>query len=76
MSDNELFASIKEILEIEDDVALTSDFDAYDYDSFAKINLVIFIETYCRSRFDIDNLLDCKTFEDLIEVIKKTKVHD
>ncbi len=73
MSDNELFLSIKEMLEAEDDVVLASDFNAYDYDSFAKINLVIFIETYCRNRFDIDKLLDCKTFNDLIELIKETK---
>ena len=76
MSDNELLTSIKELLEIETDIVLESDFNPYDYDSFSKINLVIFIEAYCRNRVDIDKFLDCKTFVDVIELIKTIKLND
>ena len=73
MTDEEIINSIKEILDIEKDITLQTDLNIFEYDSFAKINLIIFIETYSNRRIDIESFLMCDTFFDLLALIKKMK---
>lgn len=73
MTDGEIINSIKEILDIEKDITLQTDLNIFEYDSFAKINLIIFIETYSNRRIDIESFLMCDTFFDLLVLIKKMK---
>ena len=74
MQKKELYKIFEGILDIEkntiDDDML---FDAFAYDSFAKINLIITIESIIQGRLDIDKVLLCTSFGELVRLINEYK---
>lgn len=70
MTKEEIMLLFKEILGIEEDISEDTVFDAFMYDSFAKINLIVTIENLSSARIDIENFLNCKTFGDLIQMVQ------
>lgn len=76
MTDTDLLLLIKEILEIDKDISMDTYLNIFEYDSYAKINLIVSIETYCRKRLDINRFLLCDTFRDIIDLIQETKGSD
>lgn len=73
MTDKEILSLIKEVLDINKEIELDTPLNIFEYDSLAKVSLIITIETYSSNRLDINEFLLCDTFQDLISLIKETR---
>lgn len=73
ITDKDILLLIKDTLGIDEDINLNSRFNAFEYDSFEKINLILLIESFSAKRIDINKFLSCETFSDLVELVKKQK---
>lgn len=74
MKENKVLISIKNILNIEEEISIINDFNIFEYDSLTKVKLIHFIEKCAnKNQLDINKLLLCDTFGELIELIKETK---
>lgn len=71
MNSEKILLLFKEILSIEENISESTVFDAFLYDSFAKINLIVTIENLSNTHIVIDDFLNCKTFGDLIKLCHK-----
>jgi len=71
----ELFKIILEIIEKTDaDIKLTSEFNAFEFDSFTKVNIILAIEAFADcDEFDVDEFLLCDTYQELINIAMKMK---
>ena len=77
MNSQKLLEIIIEELDLEDKgINMDSVFDSREYDSFAKMNLIITLETYTDEEISIIELLECCTFGEIIAlVIKEEEFH-
>lgn len=72
MTDQDILMFVKEVLDIESDVTLETELNIFDYDSLAKVSLIIAIETWAINRLDMNKFLLCDTFQNLVNLIKET----
>ncbi len=71
-ADQDLLMLVKEVLDIEADVTFETELNIFDYDSLAKVSLIVAIETWTVNRLDMNKFLLCDTFQDLVNLIKET----